>query len=52
MSSLKLERIAPLFGYNSAYLGKLFTQKMGMNFTAYLDRYELMHPWSFSGTAP
>ena len=37
MNNLKLERIAPLFGYNSSYLGKLFTQKMGMNFTAYLD---------------
>ena len=41
MSSLKLERIAPLFGYNSAYLGKLFTQKMGMNFTAYLDQVRI-----------
>ena len=41
MSSLKLERIAPLFGYNSAYLGKLFTQKMGMNFTSYLDQVRI-----------
>ena len=41
MSSLKLERIAPLFGYNIAYLGKLFTQKMGMNFTAYLDQVRI-----------
>lgn len=26
-SQLKLETLAPLFGYNSSYLGKLFTQK-------------------------
>ena len=41
MNNLKLERIAPLFGYNSSYLGKLFTQKIGMNFTAYLDRVRI-----------
>lgn len=44
--SLKLETIAPLFGYNSSYLGKLFNQKMGQNFNAYLDRVrinEAMH---------
>lgn len=34
---LKLESIAPLFGYNSSYLGKLFSQKMGQNFNSYLD---------------
>lgn len=38
---LKLENIAPLFGYNSAYLGKIFTQKMGMNFNAYLDQVRI-----------
>ena len=31
-SQLKLETLAPLFGYNSSYLGKLFTQKMGVRF--------------------
>ena len=35
--NLKLESIAPLFGYNSSYLGKLFTQKAGENFNTYLD---------------
>ena len=34
---LRLESIAPLFGYNSSYLGKLFTQKTGQNFNAWLD---------------
>ncbi len=34
---LKLETIAPLFGYNSSYLGKLFTQKTGCTFNSYLD---------------
>ena len=34
---LKLETIAPLFGYNSSYLGKLFTQKKGLSFNSYLD---------------
>lgn len=29
MDNLKLETIAPLFGYNSAYLGKLFTKSVG-----------------------
>jgi len=34
---LKLETLAPLFGYNSSYLGKLFTQKKGISFNSYLD---------------
>ena len=38
---LKLENIATLFGYNSSYLGKLFSQKMGMNFNAYLDQIRI-----------
>ena len=36
-SSLKLETIATLFGYNSSYLGKLFKDKIGQNFNSYLD---------------
>lgn len=40
-SSLKLEEIAPLFGYNSSYLGKLFTQKNGCNFKSYLDQVRI-----------
>lgn len=38
---LKLETIAPLFGYNSSYLGKLFTQKMGISFNSYLDQVRI-----------
>lgn len=39
--NLKLESIAPLFGYNSSYLGKLFTQKVGENFNTYLDNVRI-----------
>lgn len=35
--NIKLEAIAPLFGYNSAYLGKIFTKSVGENFNAYVD---------------
>ena len=38
---LKLETIAPLFGYNSSYLGKLFSQKMGVSFNSYLDQVRI-----------
>ena len=34
---LKLESIAKQFGYNSAYLGKLFAKETGRHFNAYLD---------------
>ena len=34
---LKLETLAPLFGYNSSYLGKLFTHRTGCSFNTYLD---------------
>lgn len=40
-SQLKLEEIATLFGYNSSYFGKLFTQKNGCNFKTYLDRLRI-----------
>ncbi len=33
---LKLKNIAPKFGYNSCYLGKIFNSKVGMNFNEYL----------------
>ena len=39
--NLKLESIAPLFGYNSSYLGKVFSQKTGENFNSYLDRIRI-----------
>lgn len=35
--NIKLESIAPLFGYNSAYLGKIFTKNVGESFNAYID---------------
>lgn len=35
--TLKLETLAPLFGYNSAYLGKIFHKGVGVNFTNYVD---------------
>ncbi|MDO4338661.1 MAG: response regulator [Eubacteriales bacterium] len=43
MENLKLETIAPLFGYNSAYLGKIFTKKVGESFNSYLDRIRIDH---------
>ena len=41
MNDLKLESIAPLFGYSSSYLGKLFSQKEGINFNTYLDHVRI-----------
>ena len=41
--NLKLETIAPLFGYNSAYLGKIFTKQVGESFNSYLDRVRIQH---------
>lgn len=37
-SNIKLETIAPLFGYNSAYLGKIFTKAVGEPFNTYVDK--------------
>ena len=39
--NLKLETLAPLFGYNSSYLGRLFTKKLDVNFNAYLDQVRI-----------
>lgn len=39
--NLKLETIAPIFGYNSSYLGKLFTKKTGDSFNTYLDKVRI-----------
>ncbi len=39
--NLKLETIAPLFGYNSCYLGKIFNKKVGESFNSYLDRIRI-----------
>lgn len=38
---LKLEQLANIFGYNSAYLGKVFHQYTGENFNNYLDRIRI-----------
>lgn len=42
-NNIKLETIAPLFGYNSAYLGKLFTKIIGENFNSYVDHRRIEH---------
>lgn len=39
--NLKLETIAPLFGYNSSYLGKMFNKRVGTNFTSYVDQVRI-----------
>ncbi len=41
--NIKLEAIAPLFGYNSAYLGKIFTKSVGESFNAYVDHKRIDH---------
>lgn len=41
--SLRLEDLASLFGYNSAYLGRLFTKMTGSSFNTYLDRIRIEH---------
>jgi two-component system response regulator YesN len=38
---LRLEYLAQIFGYNSAYLGKVFTRHTGENFNNYLDRIRI-----------
>ncbi len=39
--NLRLEQLAQLFGYNSAYLGKLFKSSAGESFNSYLDRVRI-----------
>ena len=38
---LKLETIAKEFGYNSAYLGKLFAKEVGCHFNTYVDQQRI-----------
>lgn len=38
---LKLEKIADLFGYNPAYLGRLLNYRIGTNFKLYIERKRL-----------
>ncbi len=42
-SNIKLETIAPLFGYNSAYLGKIFNKTVGESFNSYVDHMRIEH---------
>lgn len=42
-SNIKLDTIAPLFGYNSAYLGKIFSKNVGENFNSYVDHMRIEH---------
>ncbi|RED60358.1 response regulator transcription factor [Cohnella lupini] len=39
--NLKLEKLAELYNYNSAYLGKLFKQATGAHFNTYLDNVRI-----------
>lgn len=43
MDNIKLETIAPLFGYNSSYLGKIFTKKVGIGFNTFVDQIRINH---------
>lgn len=40
-TNIKLESIAPLFGYNSAYLGKIFNKSVGESFNSYVDHVRI-----------
>lgn len=42
-NNIKLETIAPLFGYNSAYLGKIFTKAVNESFNSYVDHIRIKH---------
>ena len=42
-TNIKLESIAPLFGYNSAYLGKIFNKAVGSSFNSYVDNVRIEH---------
>ncbi|MBO4390771.1 MAG: helix-turn-helix domain-containing protein [Lachnospiraceae bacterium] len=39
--NITLEKIAPLFGYNSSYLGKIINRKLGRKLGAYLDEVRI-----------
>lgn len=43
MNNIKLENIAPLFGYNSSYLGKIFNKKVGEGFNVFIDKVRINH---------
>ncbi|MNR07935.1 HTH-type transcriptional regulator YesS [compost metagenome] len=39
--NLKLEALADVFTYSSAYLGKLFKNSTGLSFNSYLDKVRI-----------
>lgn len=39
--NITLENIAPLFGYNHSYLGKIFSKKTGQSFNSYVDHVRI-----------
>lgn len=41
--NITLDNIAPLFGYNSSYLGRIFSKKVGENFNSYVGRVRIEH---------
>lgn len=41
MHDIKLENLAPMFGYNSSYLGKIFTKKMKITFNSFVDNVRI-----------
>ncbi|MBR6273990.1 MAG: helix-turn-helix domain-containing protein [Lachnospiraceae bacterium] len=43
MKNITLENIAPVFGYNSSYLGKIFYERTHMRLNAYLDSIRIEH---------
>lgn len=40
-NNLRIENIAPLFGYNCSYFGKIFSKKFDCNFNTYLDHVRI-----------
>ncbi len=49
---LKLETIAPLFGYNSAYFGKFFHRTTGDSFHSYVDHIRIERSKELLATTP
>jgi len=45
--NLKLESVAPLFGYNSSYIGKIIHKKLGINFNCYVDQIRIKESKKF-----
>ena len=52
MNNIKLETIAQLFGYNTSYLGKIFSKKTGESFNSYVDNIRIHHSKKLLEEAP